>query len=170
MHFFMFLYFLDNEYILISSRYQLHSASTTTRCPCDIADVHNQIKEEIIKKKSYYSDQFLVVIVVQTLLGQHQKSSFSNSDASKKETMYTHHRCSIIDHIFSPWRKFSLTNNAFNKVIAKHNQLRPNLGFLPCKGRTLSFSCLVATLPMLLLRVMKHQENSSHHKDSNHNY
>jgi hypothetical protein len=39
-------FFLDKEYILISSRYQLHPASATTQCPSGNTDAHSQKKEE----------------------------------------------------------------------------------------------------------------------------
>jgi hypothetical protein len=41
----------------------------------------------------------------------------------------------IIDHGFSPRRKPRSQNNAFNKAIARHNQLRSDLEFSPCKLR-----------------------------------
>jgi hypothetical protein len=89
-------------------------------------------KKKYKKEKSLYSDQFLVA-TVQTLPKQHQKSIFSKSDASNKETMHKRRHRPIIDLRFhlgeSPWSQ----NNAFNKAIARHNQ-----------GRTLNSSCTVA--------------------------
>jgi hypothetical protein len=37
----------------------------------------------------------------------------------------------------------SQNNNAFNKAIARHNQLRPDLRFT-LQGKTMNFSCVVA--------------------------
>jgi hypothetical protein len=46
----IFYSFLIKGNILISWRYQLHSASTTTQYPNDRTDTHNQKKEKEIKK------------------------------------------------------------------------------------------------------------------------
>jgi hypothetical protein len=54
--------FFDKEYILISRRYQLHSASpimATMQCPSDIRDAYSY-KKKCKKEKSCYSDQFLI--------------------------------------------------------------------------------------------------------------
>jgi hypothetical protein len=67
-----------------------------------------KIKEELQKRKSRYSDLFLVT-AAQTPPRQHQKFSISNSNASKKETMHKLRRRPIIDHRISPRRKSSLT-------------------------------------------------------------
>jgi hypothetical protein len=45
------LLFFDEEYILISTRYQLHSISATTQCPSDNTDAHNHKKGENLQKK-----------------------------------------------------------------------------------------------------------------------
>jgi hypothetical protein len=42
--------FLDKEYILISSRYQLHSTSATTQCPSNNTDAHSQKKKKNYRK------------------------------------------------------------------------------------------------------------------------
>jgi hypothetical protein len=70
--------FLDKEYILISSRYQLHPASATTQCPSGNTDAHSQKKEEELqkKKKPRYSDKFLVAATL-TPPRQHQKFNIS---------------------------------------------------------------------------------------------
>jgi hypothetical protein len=78
------------------------------------------------RKKSRYNDLFLKTT---TLTPPKQKFNFSKSDASKKGTEHKHHRRLIKDLRFSLLRKSSLSNNAFNKDIARHNQLRPDLGF-----------------------------------------
>jgi hypothetical protein len=52
--------FFDKEYILISRRYQIHSASATTLCPSGNMDTHNQKKKNYRKEKTRYSDKFLV--------------------------------------------------------------------------------------------------------------
>jgi hypothetical protein len=90
------LYIFDQEHILISRRYQLHSAFATTHCPSGIIDAHNPKKRRItIKEKSRYSDLFLLAVVL-TPPRKHQKSSFSKSDDSKKKTMHTHRPHPII--------------------------------------------------------------------------
>jgi hypothetical protein len=81
-------------------------------------------------KKSCYRDLFLVV-AVQTPPRQHHKSSISNSDASKKIIVHMHHHRPIID--YHPGERPRSQNNAFNKAIARNNQLSPDLGFSPCK-------------------------------------
>jgi hypothetical protein len=60
------------------------------------------------KEKSRFSDLFPRAATL-TPPRQHQKSSFSKSDASKKETVHKRRRRPIIDLRFSPWRKSSLT-------------------------------------------------------------
>jgi hypothetical protein len=57
-------------------------------------------KRKITEKKFRYSDQFFVAAALTPPI-QHKKSSFSKSDASKKETV--HKRCCrpIIDLSFS---------------------------------------------------------------------
>jgi hypothetical protein len=57
-------------------------------------------KKNYKKEKSRYSDKFLVATVL-TPPKPHQKSNFSKSDASKKETMPNHHHRPIIDLRFS---------------------------------------------------------------------
>jgi hypothetical protein len=59
---------------------------------------HNQN----IKKKSHYNDLFLVA-AVQTPLRQHYKSIYSNTNASRKETVHKHRGRSFIDYRFLPW-------------------------------------------------------------------
>jgi hypothetical protein len=97
-----FIYF-EKEYILISWMYQLHLASGRRHCPSGIMDVLNQkkIKKNYKKKeKSCYSDIFLETTTL-TRRRKHQKSSFSISDAFKKETVHNRRRRPIIDLIFS---------------------------------------------------------------------
>jgi hypothetical protein len=84
------------------------------------------------KKKSRYNDLFLEA-AVQPPPRQHQKYSFSKSDASKKETLHKHRRCPIIDHRFRSGESPRSQNNAFSKAIVRHNQLWPDIGFSPCK-------------------------------------
>jgi hypothetical protein len=91
--------FFDKEYILISKRYQLHPASATTQHPNDITDAHSQKKKKNNREeKSRYGDKFLVEAVQITPPKQHQKSSFSNIDASRKEIVHKRHHPPIIDH------------------------------------------------------------------------
>jgi hypothetical protein len=60
------------------------------QCPNGIADAHIQKQEKNYRKEnSRYSELFFVA-AVQPPPRQHQKSSFSNSDVSKKETMHRH--------------------------------------------------------------------------------
>jgi hypothetical protein len=87
--------FLNKEHILISGRYQLHPVYETTHFPSGITDAHSWKKEEL-QKKSYYIDIFLETTVL-TPPRQHQKSSFTKSDASKNKTMHKCRRCLIID-------------------------------------------------------------------------
>jgi hypothetical protein len=54
-------------------------------CPRDITNAHSQKKKKELKK-SRYSDLFLKTAIL-TPPRQHQKSSFSESDASKKRTV-----------------------------------------------------------------------------------
>jgi hypothetical protein len=89
-------------------------------------------EEELHKINSRYSDLFLVV-AVQTPPRKHQNSIFSNSDASKKETVHKHHRHLIIDQGFHPGESPHSQRNGFNKVFSRHNQLRPDLEFSPSK-------------------------------------
>jgi hypothetical protein len=49
--------FFDKEYILISRRYQIHSASATTSC----SSGNTTKKRRRIKKKPRCSDKFLVI-------------------------------------------------------------------------------------------------------------
>jgi hypothetical protein len=65
-------------------------------------------KKNYGKEKFRYSDLFPVA-VVQPPPRKYQKSSFSNSDVSKKEIVHKHHSRPIIYRNFSPWRKSSLT-------------------------------------------------------------
>jgi hypothetical protein len=121
------VYFFDKEDILISRRYQLHPASATTYCPIDNTDAHSQNKKKknYEKKKSRYSELFLVAAVLTQPI-QHQKSSFSKRDASKKVA-----RSKILG--FYPGKSSRSQNNVFSKTIVRHNQLRPDIGFSPCK-------------------------------------
>jgi hypothetical protein len=59
-------------------------------------------KEELLKKSHHHIDLFPETMVL-TPPGQHQKSSFSKSNASKKGTVHKHRRRLIIDFRFSPW-------------------------------------------------------------------
>jgi hypothetical protein len=59
------------------------------------------------KEKVHLNDQFVVQLT--TPPRQHQKFSFTKSDASKKEIVQKHRRRPIIDLRFSPWRKSSLS-------------------------------------------------------------
>jgi hypothetical protein len=58
-------------------------------------------KKNYKKEKSRYIDKFPFAAVL-TPPKPHQKSNFSKSDASKKETMPNHHHRPIIDLRFSP--------------------------------------------------------------------
>jgi hypothetical protein len=70
-----------------------------------------------------------LVAATQTTTNTTPDVKFSKSEASKKETVHKHHRRPIIDLMFSTWRKFA--PHAFNYVISRHNQLRPDLKFHP---------------------------------------
>jgi hypothetical protein len=67
--------------------------------------IANKRKKNYKNKKSRYNDQFLVTAVL-TPPKQHQKFSFSKSDASRKKAVHKHHHHPIIR--FSPWRNSSL--------------------------------------------------------------
>jgi hypothetical protein len=110
------------KYVIITE-ISINPVSATTKY---IWDAHNQ--RIIRKKKSLYSNLFLVGATHPPLI-QHPKSNFFKSDASKKEPMHKHRHHLIIDLRILAWRKFTLLNNAFNKVIARHNQLRLDLKF-----------------------------------------
>jgi hypothetical protein len=82
--------------------------------------------------------------------------------AFKMEIM--HKRCPgpIIDIRFSPWRKICAhKNNAFNKVIARHNQLMPDLELSPYKVGPGTSPILSPPLSMLVLRFTNHEASSS---------
>jgi hypothetical protein len=61
-------------------------------------------RRTIEKEKSCYSKKFLVSAAL-TPPRQHQKSSISKSDASKKEIVHKHRCRPIINLRFLPWRK-----------------------------------------------------------------
>jgi hypothetical protein len=82
----------------------IHPASATTSYPNGIKDAHSRKEKEkrnIEKEKSRYRDRKLEKATL-TPPRQHQKISFSTSDASKKETMHKHCRRPIIDLRYSP--------------------------------------------------------------------
>jgi hypothetical protein len=85
-------------------------------------------KKEYKKEKSRYSDQIIIAAVL-TSPRQRQKSSISKSDASKKKTVHKHHRRPITNLRVRPGESPRSYNKTFNKTIAKHNQLRLDLGF-----------------------------------------
>jgi hypothetical protein len=58
-------------------------------------------KKNYKKEKSRYSDLFPEITAL-TPPGQHQKASFSKSEASKKGIVHKLRRCPIIDLRFSP--------------------------------------------------------------------
>jgi hypothetical protein len=62
--------------------------------------------------------------IAQTTTKDNTRSAHSSNDASKKKTMYKHGHC---DPIKDP----SSQNNIFNMAIARHKQLKSNLGFSP---------------------------------------
>jgi hypothetical protein len=121
-------------------------------------DAHNQKEEELQKKKSHYSDLFLIA-AIQTPPRQHQKSSFSNRDALKKETLHKHHHHPIIYHTYIIG--FHLGENP----CSQNNHCQA----LPIKARpwvfTLQdFELLMCDHPHFLiplLQVMNHQASSS---------
>jgi hypothetical protein len=94
-------YFFDKEHILILQRYQLHPASATTHYISSITDAHNQKRKKNYIEISCYSDIFLETAAL-TPPRQHQKSSFSKSDAFKKGIVHKRCRRPIIDLRFSP--------------------------------------------------------------------
>ena len=67
----------DKGNISISWRYQVHLASSRTKCPKDITDAHNQQQKRRISKKKYnYNDQFLVT-AAQTTTKDNTRSPYS---------------------------------------------------------------------------------------------
>jgi hypothetical protein len=56
MKYYLYMFFLDKEYILISRRYQLHPASATTQCPSGNTDAHSQLKQN----KKYEKEKVLL--------------------------------------------------------------------------------------------------------------
>jgi hypothetical protein len=94
--------FFNMEYILISKRYKL----LCNKCPSDNGDAHiQQREEELQKKKSRYSDMFLVIAAL-TPSRQHQKSNIFKSDTSNKGTV--HERCHARSYILGFHMKKSL--------------------------------------------------------------
>jgi hypothetical protein len=121
---------LKGAYINIK-RYQLHPTSVTTQYPIGITDAHIQQKiKKTKKKKTCYSVPVLAAKVQPPPI-QLVNSRLFKSDASKKETVHKRRRRPIKDLDFHPEDNPHSQNNAFNKAIARHNQLRPDLGFSP---------------------------------------
>jgi hypothetical protein len=154
---FLFFFFFDKEYILISQRYQLHPASATTQCPKDLR-MHTALKqmeeqeENNNKERSRYCDLFLVD-ALQPLSRQQQKSKFSKSDAFKKETVHKRHRRPIIDHRFSPWRKPVLSKQCLQQDHCQTQPIKAIPWIFTLKDKTLYFFCVVA--PTCLCRCYK---------------
>jgi hypothetical protein len=98
------IFLFNKEHILISTRYQLYPDILVAMRMHTTKKGKKNYKQE----KSRFSGQFLVAAPLTPPI-QHQKSSFSKSDASKKETVHKHHRRPIIYLRFSPWRKSPLT-------------------------------------------------------------
>jgi hypothetical protein len=105
--------FFSKENILISRRYQLH---TTPQQRITLMAVRMHTAKNRRRKKSHYGVKVLVA-TTQTPPIQLQKSKFSKSDASKKETMQKHRRRPIIDLRFHPEESLCSQNNVFNKNI-----------------------------------------------------
>jgi hypothetical protein len=79
--------FFDKGNILISKRYQLHSASATTHHSNDTMDAHNQKREKKTKKqKSRYSISGLTT-AIHPPPRQHLKYRLSKNGASRKGTL-----------------------------------------------------------------------------------
>jgi hypothetical protein len=129
---------------LISRRYKLHPTSATKQCPNDIKDAHKQKDmKKYIKEISSYSALFLIA-AVQTPPRQHQKSSFSNSDASKKETVNKHYRRPIGDYRFLPRRISSLTKQCLQQDNCKAQPIKAKSYILTLRSRTLNISYIIA--------------------------
>jgi hypothetical protein len=94
------IFSFDKEYILISGRYQ-YTQPLQQRIVLLAVRMHTAKKKNYKKEKSRYSDLFLRTVVL-IPSRQHQKSSSSKSDASKKETVHTLCRRPVIDLRFSP--------------------------------------------------------------------
>jgi hypothetical protein len=125
-------------------------------------------KKKYKKEKSRYSYLFLIA-AEQTPPRKHQKFAFSNSDASKKETV--HKRCHrpIIDHRFSPWRKTPLTKQCLQQGHCQAQPIKARPWIFTLQGKALNFSCAVA--PTFRCRCYKSQitKQVPHcYKDSNH--
>jgi hypothetical protein len=80
------------------------------------------------KEKSHYGGLILETAAL-TPPRQHHKSNFFKSGVSKKGKVHKRCHCSIKDLDFHPEEGHRSQNNAFNKTIARHNQLRADLEF-----------------------------------------
>jgi hypothetical protein len=63
-----------------------------------------------------------------------------------------------MDLRFSPWRKSLLTKHAFHKIIVRHNRLRSDLGFSPCKVGLWTFPVIL--IPLANAATMSHESPS----------
>jgi hypothetical protein len=86
----------------------------------------------------------------------HQDNTKNSS--SPKATPLKREQCTsavialIVDHMsFHPGESRRLQNNAFNKLIVRHNQLRPDLGFSPVSLDNELLMCYRPHKLMLLL-------------------
>jgi hypothetical protein len=112
------------------------------------------------KKMSRYSDLFHVA-AAQPPPRQHQKFSFSKSDASKKETVHKHHRRLIIDHRFSPWIKSPLTKQCLQQGHCQTQPIKARPWIFTLQDRTLNSSHVVTSTCIPLHQVTDRQANSS---------
>jgi hypothetical protein len=90
--------------------------------------MHTSKKEEETKKEKSRCSVPILTTTTQTPRRQHLKSMLSKNDASKCTSVVVA-RSKILG--FHPEDSTCSQNNAFNKAIARHNQLRSDLGFSP---------------------------------------
>jgi hypothetical protein len=98
--------------------------------------MHTTKKERrIIKKeKSRHGDLFPETTVL-TPPRQHQKSSFSESNTSKKGTVHKRCRRPIIDLRFSPWRKSLLSKECLQQDHCQAQPIKARFWIFILKGR-----------------------------------
>jgi hypothetical protein len=81
-----------------------------------------------MNKKSRYD---ISVIAIHPPPWQHVKSRLSKSDISKGNSAQASLSPDQKILVFHPDDSLRSQNNAFNKVIVRHNKLRPHFGFSP---------------------------------------
>jgi hypothetical protein len=113
--------------------------------------MHTAKKEKKYKKEKPRSSDLFPEIAALTPPRQHQKSTFSKSDASKKETMHKHRRRPIMDLRISPRRKSSLSKQCIQQGHCHTQPIKATPSIFTLKGKTLDFSCALAPTYMPLL-------------------